>query len=635
MLDRLLTAPSSRLRRRYGTTALTRYRAAAATLLTFLSVATPASAGDPIMPLDQVRSGMQCTGYSVVRGTEPAEFGVEVLDVIDGDPTLEGPRILVGVSGPAVERTGIGPGFSGTPVYCPDGAGVSRVIGAISESIGEYGGKVALATPIEAVLSVNPVPPGPRRSAASALSGPASGLRPPAVAGVSPGRLPGKVLPLSAPLTVTGLSAPVGRIVAAAGRKAGRIVLAAPAGPAGTFPVQSLRPGSSLAVGLSSGDLAGGAVGTVAYVDGPNVWGYGHGFDNAGARSLLLQDAYVFRVINNPNTGGEFGSTYKLAVAGHTLGTITHDATNAVAGRLGATPPTIPVHVYAKDGDTGRTRESHMRVADETAVHDPGGSAPVSFIAPLAVTQAASTVLGSAPGKSYATMCAQIVLAEVRRPVRICNRYVAMGGGEGELGLSNLVADRAGADVADALAAIDAFKLGTLHIKEVTARITLRRGIRQAYLRSVRAPKRVRPGQRIRVSIGIHRVRGSKSRGSFIVRVPRDIEPGSHRLVLQGTPADSGGGDLLAELTEIFEGGDDEPEDGPGATRVSQVVAQMKRVERFDGVYMSIVDPNEDEGDEIDRSLGLGRPGGSAVEAFRDKHLRISGRASTSVRVTR
>ncbi len=585
------------------------------------------------MPLDQVRSGMQCTGYSVVRGTEPAQFGVEVLDVIDGDPTLEGPRILIGVSGAAVERTGIGPGFSGTPVYCADGAGVSRVIGAISESIGEYGGKVALATPIEAVLSVNPVPPGPRGSAASALARPSSASRPAAARGVSSGRLPGKVLPLSAPLTVTGLGAPVGRVVAAAGRKAGRIVIAAPAGPAGSFPVQTLRPGSSLAVGLSSGDLAVSAVGTVAYVNGQDVWGYGHGFDNAGARSLLLQDAYVYRVINNPNTGGEVGSTYKLAVAGHTLGTITHDATNAVAGRVGAVPPTIPVHDYAKDGDTGRTRESHVRVADETAVNDPSGSAPVSFIAPLAVTQAASTVLGSAPGKSYATMCAQIVLAEVRRPVRICNRYVAMGGGESELGLSNVVADRAGADVADALAAVDAFKLGTLHVKEVSARITLRRGIRQAYLRSVRAPKRVRPGQRIRVSVGIHRVRGKQSRRTFTVRVPRELDPGHHQLVLRGTPADSGGEDLLAELTEIF-GGGEEREDGPGATRVSQVVAQMKRVQRYDGVTMSIVDP-DDERDELERALGLERSDEGTVEAFRDEYLRISGRVRTSVRVTR
>ena len=56
-------------------------------------------------------------------------------------------------SGPAVDATGIGPGFSGSPIYCADGQGVQRNIGAISEAIGEYGGKVVLATPIEAILA--------------------------------------------------------------------------------------------------------------------------------------------------------------------------------------------------------------------------------------------------------------------------------------------------------------------------------------------------------------------------------------------------------------------------------------------------------------------------------------------------
>ncbi len=135
------------------------------------------------------------------------------------------------------------------------------------------------------------------------------------------------------------------------------------------------------------------------------------------------------------------------------------------------------------------------------------------------------------------------------------------------------------------------------------------------------------------MSIGIHRVRGEKSRRSFTVRVPHDLDPGSHRLVLRGTPADSGGEDLFAELTEIF-GGGEEPEDGPGATRVSQVVAQMKRAERYDGVTMSIVDP-DDEPDEIERALGGGGPEGPTVEAFRDPYLRISGQVSTSVRVKR
>ena len=60
--------------------------AVAAPLAAALASAAPAAAaGDPIMPLSQVRSGMHCTGYSVVRGTAISSFDVEVLDVVDGD----------------------------------------------------------------------------------------------------------------------------------------------------------------------------------------------------------------------------------------------------------------------------------------------------------------------------------------------------------------------------------------------------------------------------------------------------------------------------------------------------------------------------------------------------------------------
>ena len=109
---------------------------------------------------------MRCTGYSVIQGTTISSFDVDVLDVAGGEAT-SGARILVGVSGPAVDATGIGPGFSGSPIYCPDGAGTNRVIGAISESINEYGGKVALATPIEAILGTPVDVPGRRNAAAS------------------------------------------------------------------------------------------------------------------------------------------------------------------------------------------------------------------------------------------------------------------------------------------------------------------------------------------------------------------------------------------------------------------------------------------------------------------------------------
>ena len=100
----------------------------AAAVAALLVPAAPAFAGDPTMPLWQVSAGMRCTGYSVVQGTTISSFNVDVLDVAGGEATA-GARILIGVSGPAVDATGIGPGFSGSPIYCPDGAGTSRLMG--------------------------------------------------------------------------------------------------------------------------------------------------------------------------------------------------------------------------------------------------------------------------------------------------------------------------------------------------------------------------------------------------------------------------------------------------------------------------------------------------------------------------
>src|SRR4051795_10471016 len=146
-----------------------RTRSLAAAVAALLLPAAPAfAAGDPIMPLSEVHAGMRCTGYSVVRGTEISSFDVEIEDVIDGDASGEGPRLLVRVSGPAVDGTGVGPGFSGSPIYCRDDQGTSRNAGAISESLGEYGGDVVLATPIEAILGAPTDAPAARGEAASA-----------------------------------------------------------------------------------------------------------------------------------------------------------------------------------------------------------------------------------------------------------------------------------------------------------------------------------------------------------------------------------------------------------------------------------------------------------------------------------
>ena len=84
-------------------------------------------------------------------------FDVEIIDVIAEDPAVGGARILIRVSGPAVDATGVAP----ASLDLRSSAG-GRNAGAISEGIGEYGNKVVLATPIEDILSARPSPPPPR-----------------------------------------------------------------------------------------------------------------------------------------------------------------------------------------------------------------------------------------------------------------------------------------------------------------------------------------------------------------------------------------------------------------------------------------------------------------------------------------
>ena len=43
-------------------------------------------------------------------------------------------------------------------------------------------------------------------------------------------------------------------------------------------------------------------------------------------------------------------------------------------------------------------------------------------------------MLGSVPGRLTGEMCARITVAELKRPLRFCNRYVSASGGQSEDG---------------------------------------------------------------------------------------------------------------------------------------------------------------------------------------------------------
>jgi hypothetical protein len=375
-----------------------------------------------------------------------------------------------------------------------------------------------------------------------------------------------------------------------------------------------MRPGAAIGVSYSMGDIQVGAIGTVAYTDGDRVWAFGHPFEEAGMRRLLLQDACVYRVIDNPVQLGDIASTYKFASLGHTLGTISNDGSSAVAGRTGALPPTIPVRIFADDLDTGRETVTAIRAADESLIGLPEGASPVSFVAPLAVTEAAANLLQSAPGRLTAGICFQIRLDELRRPVRFCNRYVSAFPADADfVGTSNTVAARASSDLFDALAAIDDYQGSPPHIAEVAVRMRIARGERRAFLRSVRLPRRVRAGQKVRARVTMRRVRGGIIRRSYRVKLPGHLRRGVRSLRFTGTDADIADDGLLGSIIIT-----DDMEDGagnPGPRNLRRLAERIRSIRRYDGVRV--------------------RAGGVRMPSFRDPQLRISGRATATTRVVR
>ncbi|HEX2160823.1 MAG TPA: hypothetical protein VHF88_03285 [Thermoleophilaceae bacterium] len=470
-----------------------------------------AAAAEPIMRLAEVRPGMQCSALSVIRGTVPSEFEVTVIDVLRGEPETIGARILFRASGPAVDATGIGPGFSGSPIYCPDAGGVRRVAGAISESVGQYGNHVALATPIEEVLGVRPAARQARRASALLRS----------------------ARPIASPLTVSGLSTTVRRALTAAARRAGVPLLAAPSGPALPYAPYSPTPGTSIAAGMSTGDIALAAIGTVTYRDGDALWAFGHPLEGSGQRALPLLDAYVFSVIDNP-VGLEEVTTYKLATAGRPIGTLTSDGLGAIAGRIGTPPPMIPLTVHARDEVSGRSRTLRMRIADERALDLGSG---LDEVGTLAASEAMATVLGATPQRFTTSMCLRIGVRQRRKPLRFCQRYFD---GFGPLD-----------DLSAAFSLVDGYKFGRLGIRNVSVRMRIRPRVREAFIVSARAPRRVRRGERIRIRLRLQHSRAGRERISFPYRVSPGAKTGRRTLTIRGsTPGGSLGGleDLFIEL---------------------------------------------------------------------------------------
>ena len=572
-------------------------------------LASAAFAADPIMPLEDVERGMQCEGRSVFRGTTIETFDVEILDVIAQDPMGSGPVILFRASGPAVDDTGLGFGFSGSPIYCPDGNGVMRNAGAVFAGVEDYGNDTALATPIEEILSM-PVETPPQARPATRAERHAEDW--------------------TSPLMVAGAGPVVRRALWRAAAKAHIPLIHAPATASQVSTGTDLQPGSAVAAGISSGAIGLNSIGTVAYRDDANrIWAFGHPLDGAGERSLLMQGAFVHQVIGNPNPPGSNLGTYKLASAGDIAGTIDFDGNWAISGTLGTMPTTIPVVVGAS-GPTGDLERAVTLVADESPLNYPSGFAPLSLATSIAVSDRVFTALGSSSGRSYGRMCVRIDIRKLRRPMRFCNRYI----GDGQfLGGSEIAM---GGDAATAATLVERFDRSQIHVERVRSKLDVREGLRFARLRGASGPRRVRPGERIPIRITYQSPREKVQSSSFSVRVPEGLEPGRRMLRLSGSGADPGDASLDAIFTaglnpdDLFFGGG-----GPSPRTVKKLALAVHDIHRYDGIRGTFRRPRKRDRDIEDfiDFFGIADIGFGGRAVFRHPKLRIAGTAKVPVRV--
>lgn len=313
-----------------------------------------------LFPLEDIKPGMKGVARTVFSGSEPEEFGVEILGVLPGFPGPHQSAIIARLSGANAERTGVFGGMSGSPVYI-DG----RLVGAIAFSFPFSKEPIAGITPIKQMIDIfergsernTREASEPRTFSFTELS--SATLKPnlpkPAVTGApliasvaadSPlvSLLGQQLQPIATPVVFGGVSQEALALYAPQLQANGLMPVSGVGGAAAITPLapateKTLAPGTSVSVQLVRGDYSIAAAGTVTFRDGNKIYAFGHPFLSLGSSEMPMTESSVVTVIPNMN------NSFKLAVPGQMVGSISQDRATGIYGQLGQAPKMIPVKI--------------------------------------------------------------------------------------------------------------------------------------------------------------------------------------------------------------------------------------------------------------------------------------------------
>jgi len=461
------------------------------------------------MPLNQVKKGMKGYGLTVFEGNKIERFDVEILGVLHNI----GPRqnlILGRVDSELVNHSGIIAGMSGSPIYI-DG----KVIGALAYSWQFAKDPIAGITPIEEMLRIgaHPAPsgnlPGSRASAAQFLDtlvhGKTSARFEEMVRALSRTHSASGALPISVPLSLGNFASETvgryGRFLEASG------FMTVPAGSTGTGLAPAgrnashFKPGDAIAGVLVDGDFSVAASGTVTYVDGDQVYAFGHPFMDMGEISFPMALSEVVTVM--PNVARSF----KFANTGATVGTLKQDRNAGILGVVGLTTEMIPVELSVSG--VGGNESYKLRI-----VRHP-------MLSPLLIAMAADSVVAStqrAAGERTVVLDSEITI-DGFPPIRLRDGWAGSQAREA---------------IPSYLAVVSSYLLSNefrnASITKIKIHLRHDDDLRVAKLieASVVVPDngRIRPGDLIQVRTRLKPYRGESFEEIFEVRIPDTQRPG-------------------------------------------------------------------------------------------------------------
>ncbi|HUI44173.1 MAG TPA: SpoIVB peptidase S55 domain-containing protein [Terriglobia bacterium] len=497
-------------------------------------------------PLSDVHAGLKGVGKTVFQGDTVSEFQVEVLGVLKNVLAPKHNAILVRLSGPEVEKTGVVAGMSGSPVYV-DG----KLVGAVAVSFPFSKEPYGLVTPIEDMLAVTPhkttagVAAGPGELQGRAASFPGrfapvaggsagevrfipDGSEPwvPQAPSDEPAGLAGLLAGLRLPLRFSGFDSNLIRQNAAQFRALGLEPVegggltgasssggASPPASAALLSSEAARvtPGQMVSLLFVSGDFNLAADCTVTYREGDRIYACGHQVFQTGSTDIPFAPARVLATIPSLTV------SFKVDDPGLPVGSIHQDRFGAIYGELGQQASTIPVSIRV-NSDLRRAVSYRLNVAQ----------APL--LSPLLVQLAlASAISGTERGLGPSTLNLTGAIRLVGGETVNLEDVLASDSG---------AAAAAGAAVATPLNFLLSSGFPGLQVEGIEVELNAQDRDSTARLDAAWASRsEVRPGDSIEVTAVVRTPSGEALTQKIPMRIPDSVSSKILSLVVGGGPA--------------------------------------------------------------------------------------------------